>query len=94
MLGEGDGFGGVGRGFERALDPRGWWPAPGDEAGLGSAWVVADLLGAVGRVIPGKQGCRALLEVKPGGGRLCFSVKQHSTDKFLMCRQGYSNCSL
>ena len=87
-LGEGDGFEGGGQGFERAGDPRGWWPTPGGGEGLGSAWVGAALLEAVGRVIPGRQGCRELLEVKPGGERLCFSVQQHSTDTFLMCRQG------
>ena len=66
-LGEGDGFEGGGQGFERAGDPRGWWPTPGGGEGLGSAWVGAALLAAVGRVIPGRQGCRELLEVKPGG---------------------------
>ena len=86
----GDGYEGVGRGFEHALDPLGWWPAaPGDEEELESAWVAGvALLEAVGRVIPGRLGCLVLLEAKPGGEELCFSVKQHSTDTFLMGRQG------
>ena len=71
------------------------WPDPGDEEELVLAgvdpvllllWVAAALLGEAARVIPGRQGCRELLEVKPGGKG--FSVKQHSTDTFLMCRQG------
>ena len=93
-LGAGDGYEGVDRGFERASDPRGWWPAaPGDEEelelALVSAAAVGDLLlEAAGRVIPGRLGCLVLLEVKPGGEKLCFSLKQHSTDTFLMSQQG------
>ena len=94
-LGAGDGYEGVDRGFERASDPRGLWPADpaGDEGelelALVSAAAVGDLLlEAVGRVIPGRLGCLVLLEVKPGGEKLCFSLKQHSTDTFLMSQQG------
>ena len=87
----GDGYEGVGRGFEHALDPLGWWPAaPGDEEELEWAWVAAGgalLLEAMGRVIPGRQGCLVLLGAKPGGEKLCFSVKQHSTDTFLTGQQ-------
>ena len=71
-LGAGDGFEGVGRGFERAGYPRVWWLAPGDGEGWVSAWVGAVLLEAEGRVIPGRQGCRELLEVKPGGRKVLF----------------------
>ena len=93
-LGEGDGFEGVGQGFERAGDPRGWWPTPGGGEGLGSAWVGAALLAAVGRVIPGRQGCRELLEVKPGGKGSVFGAATLNRYIFNVPTGWYSNCPL